>query len=193
MDFCERLPLLITSNTSFEQKIDTVYAPNRATLEFEVFGDRTNFIDLQNIYLEVKCWILKPNGEKLEYEAGNAAATESPFFVNFTLHSLFSECSSTSKGIKISYAIGKYAKKVFIEIDFSHNNEAKETWLKFQENSYDEQPDDFTKTVFTTRLAQTRESAEISFIGRIALDFFSCDEHLISGVLLRISFLRNRP
>ena len=49
------------------------------------------------------------------------------------------------------------------------------------------------KTVFTTRTAETRESAEVSFIGRFELDFFSCDKHLISGVTLRVSFLRNRP
>ena len=48
----ERPPLSITFNTSFEQKIGPVYAPNGPTLEFEVIGDRTNLIDLQNIFLE---------------------------------------------------------------------------------------------------------------------------------------------
>ena len=51
-----------------------------------------------------------------------------------------------------------------------------------------EQPNDFTTTFFTMRTsttfftmrtAKTLESAEISFIGRIASDFFSCDKHLI--------------
>ena len=193
LDIFERPPLLITFNTSFEQKIGPVYAPNGPTLEFEVVGDRTNFIDLQNIYLEVKCRIVRPNGDKLQYDAGNAAATDAPFLVNNTLHSLFSECSITANGIKISSANGNYAQKAFIETEFSHNKEAKDTWLKCQGYSYEQQPDDFTKTVFTTRTAETRESAEISFIGRIASDFFSCDKHLISGVTLRISFLRNRP
>ena len=49
------------------------------------------------------------------------------------------------------------------------------------------------KTIFTARTVETLESAEISFIGRIGSDFFSCDKHLISGVTLRISFLGNRP
>ena len=49
------------------------------------------------------------------------------------------------------------------------------------------------KTVFTARTAETRESAEVSFIGKVASFYFSCDKHLISGVTLRISFLRNRP
>ena len=94
-------------------------------------------------------------------------------------------------GIKISSANGNYAQEAFIETEFSHNKEAKDTWLKCQEYSYEQQPDDFTKTDFVTRTAESRESAEISFIGRIASDFFSCDKHLISGVTLRISFLRN--
>ena len=193
MEIFERPPLLITSNTSFEQKTGPVYAPNGATLKFEVVGDRTNFVELQNIYLEVKCRILIPNGDKLEYDAGNASANGSPFFVNNTLHSLFFECSITANGIKIPSANGNYGQKAFNETEFSHNKEAKDTWLKCQGYSYEEQPDDFTKTVFTTRTAETRESAEISFFGRIASDCFSCDKLLKSWFTLRILFLRNRP
>ena len=129
IDIIERPPILITSNTSFEHKIGPVYAPNGPTLEFEVVGDRTNFFDLQNIYLEVKCRILRPNGDKLDYDAGNAAATGSPSFVNNTLHSLFSECSITANGIKIS-SNGNYAQKASTETEFSHNKEVKDTWLK---------------------------------------------------------------
>ena len=152
LEIFERPPVLNTFNTSFEQRIGSVYAPNGPTLEFEVGGDRFNFIDLQNIYLEVKCRILRPNGDKLEYDAGNAAATDAPFFVNNTLHSLFSECSITANDIKTSYN-GNYAQKAFIETEFSHNKEAKDTWLNCQGYSYEQQPDDFTKTVFTTRTA----------------------------------------
>ena len=193
MDIFERPPLLITCNTPFERKIVPVNAPKRPTLEFEVVGDRTNFIDLQNIHLEVKCRIFRPNGDKLEYDAGNAAATDAPVFVNSTLHSLFSECSITANGINLPSANGNYAQKAFIETEFSHDKEAKDISLKCQEYSFEQQPDDFTITNFTTRTAETRESAEMSFIRRFASDFFPCDRYLISGVTLIISFLRNRP
>ena len=125
MAIIERPPLLNTFNTSFEQKIGPLYALNAPTLKFQVVGDRTNFIDLQNNYLKVKCTILRPNGHKLEYDAGNSAAADSPFFVNNTLHSLFSACSITANGIKISSANGNYAQKAFIETEFSHNKHAK--------------------------------------------------------------------
>ena len=78
LDIFERPPLLITFDSSFEQKIGPLYAPNGPTLEFEVTGDRTNFIDLQNIYLEVKCKISKTDGSNLEYVAGTPAQQEKP-------------------------------------------------------------------------------------------------------------------
>ena len=65
-----------------------MYAPNGPTLDFRMVEDRTNFIDLHNIYLEGNCRILRPNSDKLEYDAANAAATASPLFVDFTFSPL---------------------------------------------------------------------------------------------------------
>ena len=59
LDIFERPQLLVNFDGSFEQKIGPLYASNGPTLEFEVKGDRTNFIDIQNIYMEVKCKIVK--------------------------------------------------------------------------------------------------------------------------------------
>ena len=36
-----------------------------------------------------------------------------------------------------------------------------------------------------------RQSAECTFYGKIAVDFFTCDRHLLSGVTLRIAFRRS--
>ena len=35
-----------------------------------------------------------------------------------------------------------------------------------------------------------RESAECTFYGKVAVDFLTCDKHLLSGVTLRIAFRR---
>ena len=193
LDIFERPPLLITFDTSFEQKIGPIYAPDGPTLEFEVTGDRSNFIDLQNIYLEVKCKIEQVNGDPLRYHATNATERDTPKFVNNTLHSLFSDCSITANGIKISSANGNYAAKAFLETEFSTNKEAKDTWLRCQGYSYEDDPDDFTTEVFTDIEAETRRSIVITLIGKVAADFFTCDKHLISGVTLRLTFLRTRP
>ena len=193
LDLFEKPSLLVTFDTSFEQKVGPLYAPNGPTLEFEVVADRTNFTDLQNIYLEVKCRILQANGNNLRYDATDASLNDSPCFVNNTLHSLFSDCTVSANGFKISSSNGYYAQKAFLETEFSHNKEAKDTWLKCQGYSYEKSPATFTGATFTARQGETKESTTVNFIGKVAADVFSCDKHLLSGVTLRISFLRSRP
>ena len=41
------------------------------------------------------------------------------------------------------------------------------------------------------RQALVRQSAECTFYGKVAVDFFTCDTHLLSGVTLRIAFRRS--
>ena len=97
-------------------------------LEFEVAGDRNNFIDLQKIFLEVKCKIVQSSEADLRYDAGAATdvtKTDAPYFCNNVLHSLFSDCTVSANGLKISNANGNYAHKSFIETEFSHNKDAK--------------------------------------------------------------------
>ena len=53
LDLFEKPSLLVTFDGSFCQKLGPVYSPNGPMLEFEVAGDRKNFIDLQKICLEV--------------------------------------------------------------------------------------------------------------------------------------------
>ena len=193
LNIFERPQLSGKFDESFEQKIGPLYAPNGQTLEFEVTGDRTNFIDIQNIYLEVKCTIVKADNTSLNYVTGDATQQDTPVLVNNTLHSILSVCTVTAQGVKVSSANGFYAHKAFIETKFSHNLEAKNTWQECQGYNYESNPSTHSLTAFTKREAETRTSATVTFIGRVASDFFSWEKHLVSGVGLRISFLRTRP
>ena len=190
LDIFERPQLLVNFDRSFKQKIGPQYNPNGPTLEFEVKGDRTNFIDLQNIYLEVKCKIVNAVNTILNYVTGDATQQDTPVFVNKTLHSLFTDCIVTAQGVSVSSSNGFYAHKVFIETEFSHNMEEKITWLECRGYNYESNPSTHTLTAFTKREAETRSSATVTFIGRVAFDFFSCE---VSGVELRIPVLRIGP
>ena len=109
-------------------------------LEFEVAGDRNN---LQKIFLEIKCKIVQASEADLNYDAGAAAdvtKTDAPYFCNNVLHSLFSECRVSANGLKISNANGNYAHKSFIATKFSHNKDAKATWLACQVYPYEDNP-----------------------------------------------------
>ena len=193
-DLFKKLSLLVTLDGSFCQKLGTIYRPNGPMLEFEVAGDRNNFIDLQNFFLEVKCKIVQSSEADSKYDATAAAditKTDSPYFCNNVLHSLFSDCTVSANGLKISNANGNYAQKIFIETEFSHNEDAKNTLLACQGYSYDENPGTLSTAEVNRRKLLVRQSAECTFYGEIAVDFFTCDRHLLSGVTLRIAFRRS--
>ena len=147
LDIFERPQLLVNFDGSFEQKIGPLYSPNGPTLEFEIKGDWTNFIDIQNIYLEVKCKIVKADNNNLIYVTGDATQQDTPVFVNNTLHSLFSDCTVTAQGVKVFSANGLYAHKAFSETEISQYKEAKNTWLECQGYSYESNPCSHTLTV----------------------------------------------
>ena len=160
----EKPPLLVTFDQSFEQKTGLLYSPTGSTLEFEIVGDRNNFIDLQKTYLEIKFRVVRNNGNDLRFTTGDANNSDTPHLVNNVLHSHFADCTVSANGIKISSANGHYAHKIFIETEFSHGSDAKKTWLKCLGYDYEADP---TGVV-------------------------SCEKHLTSRVTLRISFRRSQ-
>ena len=47
LDLFEKPPLLVTFENAFTQKIGPSYSPDGPMFDFEVSGDRNNFIELQ--------------------------------------------------------------------------------------------------------------------------------------------------
>ena len=122
LDLFKKTSLLVTFDGSFCQKLGPVYSPNGPMLEFEVAGDRNNFIDLQKIFLEVKCKIVQSSEADLRYDAGAATdvtKTDAPYFCNNVFHSLFSDCTVSANGLKISNANENYAHKVLLNRIFT--------------------------------------------------------------------------
>ena len=72
-DLFEKLPILVTFENAFTQKIGPSYSPDGHMLEFEVLGDRKNFIDLQRTHLEIVARIVRSNGNVLRTHATEAA------------------------------------------------------------------------------------------------------------------------
>ena len=90
-------------------------------LEFEVSGDRNNFIDLQNFFLEIKCKSLQSSAADLKHDAGaptDKAKTDSPYFCNNVLNSLFSDCTVSANGLKYQMPTGNMRTKVLSRPSF---------------------------------------------------------------------------
>ena len=126
-DLFEKPALLVTFEQSFDQKTGPLHSPSGSSLEFEVVGDWNNFFDLQKIYLEIKCRIIQTDGTDLRYTHDDANASDLPYSANKLRHSLFSDCTVSANGIKISTANGHYAHESFIQTEISHGTDAKKT------------------------------------------------------------------
>ena len=136
----EKPPLLVTFENAFTQKIGLSYSPDGPMLEFEVLGDRNNFIDLQRTSLEIVIRVVQNNGNVLRTHATEAIQQDTPYLVNNPLSSLFSEYTMSLNGEKISTTNANFAHKSFIETEFSHGNDAKKTWLACQGFYYEDNP-----------------------------------------------------
>ena len=88
LDLFERQSLLVIFYHAFPQKLGTSYSPDGAMVEFEVMGGGNNFIDLQNLLLEIKRTISKNNDGDLRTGTDTAIA-DTPYVGNNALHSLF--------------------------------------------------------------------------------------------------------
>ena len=160
-------------------------------MEFEVVGDRNNLIDLHKIYLEIKCRILQTDITDLRYTHGDTNASDLPYFANNNLHSLFADYTVSANGIKISTGNGHYAHKNFKETEFSHGTDAKRTWLKCQGYEFEENPGTIPAAISDIKRT-VQQSALITLCGKLAVDFFSYEKQLVSGVTLRISMRRSQ-
>ena len=144
--------------------------------------------------MEIKCKIVQYSGADLKFDGAataDTAKTDASYFCNNVLHSLLSDCTVSANGLKCSNANGNYAHKSFIETEFSHNKDAKKTWLAHKGYSYEEDSSAMKAGKIARRKNSVRESAECTFYGKIAVDFFTIDKHLLSCVPLRIAFRRS--
>ena len=66
LDLFEKPPVLVTFENAFTQKIGPFYSLDDPMLEFEVLGDRNNFIDLQRTRLKMVLRVVQ--NEELFYE-----------------------------------------------------------------------------------------------------------------------------
>ena len=118
LDLFEKPPLPVTLENMFIQKIRTSYAPDGPMLEFDILRDRNCFTDLQRTRMEIIERIVRSNETLLRTHAPEAANRDTPYFVNNPLSSLYSECTLSLKGEKVSVTNANFAHKNLLRPNF---------------------------------------------------------------------------
>ena len=117
--------------------------------------------------METKRKIVQSLGADLKYDeaaTADTANTNVPYFCNNVLHSLLSDGTLSAKRLKTSNANENYAHKRFIETEFSHNKDAKNTWLACQDYSHEEDPFTIKAGKISRRKHSVRDSAAFTFM-----------------------------
>ena len=78
----------------------------------------------------------------------------------------------SANGLKISNANGDQARKSITETEFAQNKNAKATWLACHGYSYEYNPGAIATAEVNRRKALNGQSAECTFYGKVAVDFF---------------------
>ena len=139
--------------------------------------------------MEIRCKVTQSNGADLRYD--NTDPTVSETLVNNSLYSIFSDCTLSANGLKISNANSNFEHKSFIGTEFSNSKGAKDSWFKCQGYRFENNPAAIDAADFTSQRELVRELRKIWFYGPAGVDFFTCDKHLLSGVTLRLSYRRS--
>ena len=154
----------VTSDGSVCQKVGPVYSPTDQCLILRL----------------LKYKIVQASEDNWKHDADALAATDvsktvAPYFCDKVLHSLFSDCTVSANGLKISKANGSYANKSFIETKFAHSKHAKATRLDCQDYSHEDNLEGIPTAEVSRQQILVRQSFECTYYGKVAVFFFTCD------------------
>ncbi len=191
LDLFERPSMIVNFERAVESAVLPTSSANSSQLDFRILSELRHFIDLRSIMLELVVKFVNTDGTDLRYHATDVDERDECSFANNLLHSLFKECDVEFNSIKVSKANGLYAYVAYVETETSFSKAIKETLLKCQGYTIEDNPGDIGTPAFTNRRVETRRSAQIHLIGKLAVDVFNCEKLLLPGVDLRVRLIRN--
>ena len=179
----------------FTQTIGIFFLTRQSSFRVQGFGWLQQFYWFSKKILEIKCKITLADvaDQRAETEVANVDIL---YFMNNSLHSLFSECTVSANGFKIYNTNGNYAHKGFIETEFSDGESVKNTSLFCQGSCYEDEPQKFNDahtraTDVGERKELVAQLVEATFIGMPVCDILACDKLLLSGGTLQFPFRRS--
>ena len=126
--------------TSAPLQIFPTNSLNDSSLEFVLETDRNIFIDLTEMYLQLKVRVTSSTGN-----LDPASADDDVCLVNNGMHSLFSNCQVYFNSELVYSSNGLYAHKAFLSTEVSGTKGTKECISSYHGYTYEFEPDDLTR------------------------------------------------
>lgn len=157
-------------------------------IQFLVSGTTEEYIDCQDINLELTLKITKANGKDI-------VAADKVGLTNLSIASLFQDVSLTLNDKQIEGGNRHYPFAAYFSTLSQFQAQAKGTHLRTWGWQVDqpEKFDDETNTGLVERMNWSAGSKEFQLKGPIFLDFFRQPRYLISNINMRLTFIRAKP
>lgn len=156
-------------------------------IQFDVAGNTEEYIDCQDITLEVKLKILKSDGKSI-------GATDKVGLTNLAISSMFGDVSLMLNDKQIEGGDHSYAYASYLSTLTQFQEQAKKTHLRACGWATDEAGkfDNDGNSGLVKRMKWSEGSKEFQLQGPVNLDFFRQSRYLISQVNMRITFRRSK-
>ena len=162
-------------------------------IEFVIKGSPEHYLDLSSSYLHVQAQIVRENGGALE-----GLDDQCVIFEQLAVHSLFSEVDCLLNSTLVSTSSNSsYAYRSYLETLLNYDQAAKSSQLELS-MFYPHTSGDFTLTKNTEspgieiRRKRIKGSRVCDLIGKVHVDLSYCDQYLLSGVDVRLRFVRSK-
>ena len=191
------------SDTTVKSMEWTEYRPvgqlnSEGALEFNVSGNSTKYVDLQNTKLKVKFRILQENGSVLPAAVAGDKPTPDAAKVgptNLFLQTMWRQVDVTVQQQVVSANIAtKYPYKAYIETLLNYGEDAKRTQLQSQLYFKDQgdvsnnDPMSGTNTGLIQRAIFTEKSKEVDLEGPVYMDICQQQRYVLNGVQVGFKF-----
>ena len=180
--------------TDIQNSFDVNYYPLSALgggnpIEFHIPGTVEEYIDCDHIFLETTVKITKKDDTNID------TGTNKVGFINLVIASLFSDVSLTISDTQVEGGQCMYSYAAYLSTLMQFTPQAQKshmTVLGWKKDEAGKMEDDANKG-FVDRMAWTKDSKEVTFIGPVYCDFFRQSRYLLSQTDMRLKFTLNRP
>ena len=157
-------------------------------IQFEVTGNPEEYIDCQDISIELKCKITKADGKPI-------VAADKLGLTNLSVASLFQDVMLTLNDKQIEGGDHSYPYAAYFSTVSQFQGQAKGTHLRTWgwQSDQPEKFDNETNTGLVERMNWSAGSKEFQLKGPVFLDFFRQSRYLISQINMRLKFVRAKP
>lgn len=203
--------LLEISHPSFSDQLQVFYCPpteaaiqsvewvevrpigqvlSRSAIEFNLSGNSTSYVDLQNTRLRIKARILRE-------DASAIVEDDNVTFVNNTLHSLFNQCDiSIQQKVITANVSTNYPYKAIFDVLLSDAEEnSLQAQFFYKDNSgFVDDPDCKTggNAGLFDRYLLTGSGAIVDMEGQIYMDICQQERYVLNGVQINFKFWPSR-